>query len=324
MDYIHSPHPFSPLAGKLEHTVEHDTPTTFDIRITNAADGAQLGAKRFVLTDKATFDIAPYLRPIVRFVPTTGGTGIYSAEERTAAAIIEAIFEDEESEMSTAIHETGSFLSCSTAIETPALLTTLPASRLIPDGAAEELTLLTDAPQTVTVTVRKASQTSEHNYVIEQAGLHLFRLDTRDFPDAEMLIVDAGACGRVVYSLCRAPSDGVRIAWRSSAGSIEHYTFPVELAATFITEKQRIYGTEGHMALVQHERHRTLRSALETRAVLEALGEIAASPDVWLVDNETYTPIDVAATQQTVHRHGALSAIEIEIRPKHKTLLPWN
>lgn len=324
MRFTQSPPPFAPLAGRLEYAVEHDTPATIDIRIIRATDGTLLGAKRFAATDHAEFDIAPYLRSTLRFSPTTGKTGLYSADDRTVTAIVEATAEDNSGEKSSATSEACTFLSCSTAIDTSAWLTTLPASRLIPAGAAEELTLLAGTPQTITVTARSPRQTTTRHYPIEEAGIHLFRLDTCDFPEAEMLIVDAETCGRIVYSVCRPPSDGVRIAWRSSAGSIEHYTFPIESSALFITEKQRAYGTDGHTALIRHERRRTLRSALEIRAMLEALAEIAASPEVWLVENEEYTPVDVAAAQHTVYRHGALSAIEIEIRPKYKTLLPWN
>ena len=324
MRFTQSPQPLAPLAGQLEYTVEHDNTTPIDIRITRTTDEALLGAKRFVATDHAKFDIAPYLRPTIRFVPTTGRTGLYSAKDRVVTAMIEATAEENNGEISATRSEACTFLPCSTTVKDPTWLTTLPASRLIPEGAAEELTLLTFAPQTITVTTRSPRQTTTHRYPIDEAGIHLFRLDTRDFPDAEILIVDGGACGRIVYSVCQSPADGVRVAWRSSAGSIEHYTFPVESSALFITEKQRAYGTDGHTALVRHERRRTLRSALETRAMLEALAEIAASPEVWLVGDEEYTPIDVAAAQHTVHRHGALSSIEIEIRPKHKTLFSWN
>ncbi len=324
MRFTQSPQPLAPLAGRLEYTVEHDNPATIDIRIIRTTDEAFLGAKRFAATDHAKCDIAPYLRPTLRFVPTTGHTGLYSAANRTVGALIEATAEESNGETSTARSEACTFLPCTTTIEAPTWLTTLPASRLIPEGTAEELTLLASAPQTITVTARSPRQTTTHRYPVDEAGVHLFRLDTRDFPDAEMLIVDGGACGRIVYSVCRSPADGVRIAWRSGAGSIEHYTFPIESSALFVTEKQRAYGIDGHTALVRHERRRTLRSALETRAMLEALAEIAASPEVWLVDDEEYTPIDVAAAQHTVHRHGALSSIEIEIRPKHKTLFSWN
>ena len=112
---------------------------------------------------------------------------------------------------------------------------------------------------------------------------------------------------------------------RSSAGSIEHYTFPIEKSVTAETVKNRAYGTDGHLtAAARTERRTTLVSAYETRAVLEALGEITASPEVWLAEDGGYTPIDVTTPAAVVHRHAAVSCLEIEIRPKRKTRMPWN
>lgn len=72
----------------------------------------------------------------------------------------------------------------------------MPLSRLIPDGACDELTLLTDGPCTVTVTALAGDTASAESYRAAEAGLHLFRLDLRDFPDAESLTVDAGSAAR--------------------------------------------------------------------------------------------------------------------------------
>ena len=61
-----------------------------------------------------------------------------------------------------------------------------------------------------------------------------------------------------------------------------------------------------------------------TRAVLEALGEITASPEVWLAEGGGYTPVDVTTPAVVVHRHAAVNCLEIEIRSKRKTRMPWN
>jgi len=96
--------------------------------------------------------------------------------------------------------------------------------------------------------------------------LHVFRLDTRDFPEAETLTVDAGACGSVAYTVISAPTGARRLAWRSSAGGIEHYTFPVEKSESVETIRQRAYGAEGHLvARTRAERRTVLVSAYAPR-----------------------------------------------------------
>ncbi|MFR3334225.1 MAG: hypothetical protein ACLTSJ_09890 [Alistipes communis] len=130
--------------------------------------------------------------------------------------------------------------------------------------------------------------------------------------------MDAGKCGSVSYGgpgRFRRP----QLAWRSSAGSIEHYTFPIEKSVTTETVKDRAYGTDGHLtAAARTERRTTLVSAYETRAVLEALSEITASPEVWLAEGGGYTPVDVTTPAAVVHRHAAVNCLEIEIRPSAK------
>lgn len=216
------------------------------------------------------------------------------------------------------------FLPTAEPAAAPTLLTTLPAVRLLPDGSSEELTLLTDAAQLVTVIARSGDTTTAASYSVPEAGMHLFRIDARDFPGAETLTVDAEACGAVDYTLV-APSGGsVRLAWRSSAGSLEHYTFPTETEAVVETVKTRAYGPDGYVQTGEPEWRRTLRSAFEVRPVLEALAELTCSPAVWLVTAEGYEPVEVVSEDAVVHRHGTMSCLEITIRPARKTLMPWN
>lgn len=216
------------------------------------------------------------------------------------------------------------FLPTAKPATAPTLLTTLPAVRLLPDGACEELTLLTAGAQNVTVIARSGDTTTAASYSIPEAGLHLFRIDARDFPGAETLTVDAGACGTIDYTLVAPPCGGVRLAWRSSAGSVEHYTFPTETEAIVETAKGRVYGPEGYVPTGESERRRTLRSAFEVRPVLEALAELTCSPAVWLVTAAGYEPVDVVSEDAVVHRHGTMCCMEITIRPAHKTPVPWS
>lgn len=217
------------------------------------------------------------------------------------------------------------FLPCRDAVTAPALLTAMPAERLISPGECDELTLFPAEACSVTVTAQAGTTTTAESYRTTKGGLYLFRLDTRDFPEAEALTVDAGACGTVVYTVVPAVRGARRLAWRSSAGSIEHYTFPIEKSARAETAKKRAYGIGGHLTVTTGtERRTTLVSAYEPRATIDALAEILSSPDVWLAGETDYTAVDVLTDKAVVHRHGAVTCLEIEIRPKRKTAMPWN
>ncbi|WP_418992910.1 hypothetical protein [Alistipes sp.] len=212
------------------------------------------------------------------------------------------------------------FLACETPVAAPALLTTIPLCRMIGPAECDELTLLTAGPIRVAVTARSPYSDTAEVHRIQSAGLHLFRVDLGDFPDAETLTVEAEACGTVCYTVVPPPEGACRLAWRSQAGSIEHYTFPVVLDTTVRVVRQRATSTGG--AARWKERTTTLRSAYEVREVLEPLSEILSAPQVWLLQNGSYTPVEVASDQATVQRHGAMSFLEIVLRSKTRT--PWN
>lgn len=333
MTFTQIPQQYAPLGGELRYTVTAAAAGTIDLRITDTGSADLIGARRFAGSASVSFDAAPCLRRAIRFSPVTGSTGFHVAEGRCIAAVVEAGMtpagetagETPPANGEKAVSPERTFLPRRNIVAAPALLTAMPSVRTISPGESDELTLLCDEACTITVTAQAGDSATAESYRTKSGGVLVFRLDTRDFPDAETLTVDAGKCGSVSYTVVPTVSGGRRLAWRSSAGSIEHYTFPIEKSVTAETVKDRAYGTDGHLtAAARTERRTTLVSAYETRAVLEALGEITASPEVWLAESGGYTPLDVTTPAVVVHRHAAVSCLEIEIRSKRKTRMPWN
>lgn len=390
------PEHYTPLGGTATYAFQSDAPQTVDVRITDDTSGALLGAKRFASVTEAVFDAAPMLRRSMRFVPSVGGTGVYPANGRQAMASAE-LFTDSSDSVAQAFAPTRIFLPCKAA-EVPALMTTMPAERLIAPGECDELTLLFDRACSVTVTAERsacrvhvpdaadsaesridgtgndgeyagsaasadgaedggwrsavvdalldtesslagANGTVDRNgdagaeeeslvaqsYPVSTAGLYLFRLDTRDFPQAERIRVDAGSCGTVCYTLIPSPQGSVRLAWRSSAGSIEHYTFPVVRETTVETVRRDAHGPDGRTtAGAVQERQHTLVSAYEAPRVLEALAELHATPSLWIAKADGYIPADIVPGTAVVRRHGELRCLEFTLRPTLQTRLPWN
>ena len=115
--------------------------------------------------------------------------------------------------------------------------------------------------------------------------------------------------------------EGCRIAWRSRAGSIEHYTFPVVKSVVQKIRKEQVLTDDaGYEDIsIRDERTTTLASAFEPAAVIEALAEIAASPQVWKIDGDKYEEVDILTREQTIGRHGSLGCIEISLRPRQET-----
>ena len=347
MQFTRIPQQYSPLGGELRYAVSQEAAGNIDIRIVDAAAGAAagigaavssggansagkggpagdgsalLGAKRFAAVVEAAFDAAPYLRRRLHFTPATGRTGFYPAEGRTVTVVVEAVKTD--GETAPAVAPARTFLP-GEAPGTPGLRTSMPLARLIPQGACDELTLLTGGACTVTVTAEAGDTATAESYRVSEAGLHLFRFDTRDFPGAERVTVDAGECGAVNYSVIPAVRDGVRLAWRSSAGSVAHYTFPVVRTVTVRAERRGGRGGVGSPPSPAG-RETLLASAYEGQAVLEALACLTAAPEVWIAEGDVYTPVCVVTDEAVVRRPGTLCCLEIAIRPKCKSRVSWN
>lgn len=236
MTFTQIPQQYAPLGGELRYTVTAAAAGTIDLRITDTGSADLIGARRFAGSASVSFDAAPCLRRAIRFSPVTGSTGFHVAEGRCIAAVVEAGMtpagETAPANGEKAVSPERTFLPRRNIVAAPALLTAMPSVRTISPGESDELTLLCDEACTITVTAQAGDSATAESYRTKSGGVLVFRLDTRDFPDAETLTVDAGKCGSVSYTVVPAVSGGRRLAWRSSAGSIEHYTFPIEKSVT--------------------------------------------------------------------------------------------
>lgn len=321
MQFTQIPQQHAPLGGEIRYAVEQNTAGNLDIRIVETTSGTLLGAKRFAETVSVDFDAAPILRRALQFVPETGETGFHSAANRTVTARVEALETGSETVAATAPART--FHPGDDTTPAPCIRTTMPSDRLIPEGAADELTLLTDGACVVTVTGHSADTLVAQSYSTAESGLHLFRLDTRDFPACETLTVDAGSCGTVRYTVIPAAQEAARIAWKTHAGSIEHYSFPVVRSTTLRVSKQRAEGTDGVLVTSAETRRETvLVSAYETPEMLEILAETISSPEVWMLCDEGYLPVDVLTQECVIRQRGVLCALELVIQPKKSA--SWN
>ena len=316
MTFTQIPQQYAPLGAEAIYAVENPAGGDLDIRIADEK-GATLGALRFAAAATARFDAAPALRRALRFIPLVGNTEFYAAVTAGAAGTLP--------EGTEATAPARTFLPGREAAEAPALLTTLPRRRIIPEGACEELTLLTAGDAEAVVTARTADSLTAESYSVRTSGPLLFRIDTRDFPGAETLSIDFGEIGTVEYTVVPAVREAVRLAWRSSAGSVEHYSFPVVREVTKSTQKRRACGPEGHVVVPQRSERRTaLASAYETPEMLEALAELTETFFNGTATTEIYTPADVLTDEATVLRRGTMSCLEIEIRDKRTAPARWN
>lgn len=311
LTFISVPGPHAPADRRAEFRIVCDGPRTIDVRFSDAQSGELLAAKRFAGVSEAVFDAAPIARRHIEFAPQPGNaSGFAAAGDRMLALTVAAATAEEPD---TEIAAQCIFYAGDAPI--PSLVTRMPLRRLIGPGEWDELTVLSQGPLQATVTAKGPTGEQTRNYASGSTLVKLFRLRPADFPEAEQLTVDFGSLGSVVYSVSRFPHDARRLAWRSRTGSLEHYTFPTEVATEIGATKTRVLRPDGYATTTAEEERRIrLRSACETRAAVEALAEIVASPDVWLIVGDRYEPVDVATDTAAIQRQGMLTTLEIAIR----------
>ena len=309
MHFSSIPEAYAPVGAPLRYTLAGGSAAQTVVRIL-AAGERLLGSKRFTEPHPISFDIAPYLRAALRFVPRAGRTGILAADDRVVKVVVEAT-NGAESVRSLA----RSFTAAEQPVERPALLTTMPTNRLIAPDGCDELTLLAAAPQLITVTAEQGDTVAAESYAVPASGFYRFRLAAADFPEAERLTVDLGPCGSVGYTVLPAPEGAQTVAWRSRAGSLEHYTFPVVQRVGLSVAKRRACGADGVVAhAVSREELVELQAAYETPAVCAGLADLLAAEQAWWVDASGYRPIDIVTEQSELHRHGSMRAPVITVR----------
>lgn len=319
MPFTTIPHDLSSLGDDLRYRYEQGSRQPLTVRVVDCAADAELAELHFYPCLSAAIDPSAALRRRILFTPAAGGTGFRTDAGRTVTAVVEA--GGERSEPRTFLPALG------TLPPRPCLLTSMPRLRRIPAGAADELTLFAEGACSVQITAMTGGVPSVRSCTADAAGLLLFRLDLADFPGAERICLDfrAGdlALPRIDYEVTPAIG-GVRLAWRSSAGSLEHYTFPSLRGRSCLPQQERIRLADGCETLsATCECRDTLRSDYEPAAVLGALAELALSPQVFRAGSDGYVPVSVAAADTLeLSRHGAPCCLEITLSHPFRTFLP--
>ncbi len=103
----------------------------------------------------------------------------------------------------------------------------------------------------------------------------------------------------VEYLLIDPPIDPRRLAWVSSRGSIEHYTFPYVIYRSIC---------QGSQSLL------SLRSALESYSTRSAIAEIVDSPKVWIESSTgVYREVSVESEEVELLASTQIGSVDVKI-----------
>ncbi len=278
----------------------------------HSGEDVQIAALRLYGITKGEVDIAPYLHSFDSVVPLAlPHTQIVEAATHTYRIEAGDISSD-----------------CFTVADNtlqpvlPSWLSSMGRSRRIGYGESDEVRLYGEAG--TLYSVRISSDAGDEMILTHTSlsGAAILHIATSDFAaDARTLEVSLAADGvemlDISYTLLPRYGEQVRLAWRSSAGTIERYTFPVVREVEQNTVRTRTIRADGSKRTVSCSSERVIRltSGYENRSTAEAVAEIAASPAVWICGSGSEPrEVDVISSSTTLHSFGRPDRVEIDLR----------
>lgn len=307
-----------PLSGDsvyddLVYSFETETSQTVIVKIIDQNSFKTIATKRFVNITTADIDVAPYIRAMTKYIPRGGRTGFYTPIYRFFAIVVDV----------NGVKSSPRMFTTTQKADGAALISTMPLSRCITYGESDQITISPPSPITVTVIAQSEGVTIAENYQQYLGGLEIFRLNTLDFVNATHITVSLGNIADIEYTIIAQPKSARRLAWISSKGSTEHYTFPIEKEMNIDVKREKTLSGNGEKESysVSKEGTTTLLSAYEPTKVIDALAEILHSNYAWEVVGDEYRSIDIVETRSSVKRYGTLCNVEVVLSSSEKIKL---
>lgn len=320
MQFTKFPLEFSSVDKPLVYGVKVDKPSMLDFRIIDRHSQKILGVRRFLSVTETDCDIAPYLEGVIGFSPRTGVTDLSTGEDRMVLVGVEVtVVEGGPGDGGKVLRAPDRwYMHADREFEPGRLISTMPRVRMIDREAGEELTLWMEQGQKVMMAFEYRNRRMTKNFTAPRQGVWVLKIAPWNYPGVELVSIDTGRGEKMECTVADTPQGSVTLAWRSSMGSVEHYTFPQQVGACFEVEGKEEPRVRSRMK-------RTLRSACERREVLEALAEVAASPEVWVCEQrDLYRRVEVVSHGVTWPEGDGLKCLEIDVVLDQNDRKSWN
>ena len=320
MQFTIQPSDFAPVDEGLLYCFDagENEPKDVQIAVIDADSETVVGRKNLRHVKSGSIDIAPYVRRFDDTVPIrTKGSAMVEAP--SGRYVVEA-----DGVRSQVLTVAGNRIR----IGAKTSLTTMTRQRKIALGERDEVRLFGVQGSTFDVTIRTSGGDEIHPSHTTASGAVVLCVDTSDFALGSRTAEVVMECdGREIPSLCytivgRYGAD-LRLAWLSTAGTVERYTFPVVRSMTHNAVRRRIETENGIGRTVACTTEQMLRlvSAYEPRAVAEAIAEIVASPQVWIEGRVVDSEVEVLSSSTTLYEFGRPDSVEVDLRVGREEVL---
>ncbi len=296
--FIKEPEAFASFRGELvfEYSQESVEELSFEIEL----EGSEVvqEVKKLYGVNSASINVAPIIANRFMTTPSSGVTALETPDCGYGLVTLKCGGVSSSSRY---------FVASKEELPEVGVISSLPTSRFISYGEADEIWIRAQKGREVEVTVEctdeggVTSVTYEH--AVEECGFARFRFNTADFSAytkiAKVRVVcDGETLEEVSYYYVSRVRGAVRLAWIGAYGAVEHYTFPATNSLTLLKSGIRQYEIE---------------SAYEPYGMVNALAEILLSERLWMVCEDVYNEVELLSDVVVLNKNGELSTVEYKI-----------
>ncbi|MFR9603318.1 MAG: hypothetical protein SNG02_05545 [Rikenellaceae bacterium] len=280
----------------FEYAQEGSDELTFEIELEGSGSSQEI--KKLYGVSSASINVAPYVANKFMTTPSSGESALTTPDCGYAQVTLKCGNDSSSTQY---------FVASKVELPEEGMISSLPASRFIGYGEADEIWIHAPEGSQVEATVECTDEggvtSSTFSHTAQECGFVRFRFNTSDFSPytkmAKVTITCGGeAIAEVSYLFITRVKGAVRLAWIGSYGAVEHYTFPATNSLSLLKS-----------GALQYE----IESAYEPYGVVNALAEILSSEKLWLVEGEEYTEVELLSDVVVLNKNGELSTVEYKI-----------
>ena len=311
MTFTSTPQDFTPIEQGVVFAFNTDLeqPTSVEVEIVESASKQVVATLRLHDIIQAEVNIAPYITLLAERKPLKCYTSTLTEAPTMAYKV--RIGDTESPEVVVSVN-------CNEVVA-PSLISMMPSQRRLPHDESDELLIFAGKGASVEVDMTSDFGDSIQLEAVSASGMMRLVVAAADFAEGSSKVVvsvssDGEEIATLHYDIVTPNEQGVCLAWLSSEGSIERYTFPVARTITLATKRERVgQGEMLRTVSCQNEATLEVASRYEPCATATALHEIVASPRIWLV-GEDDVEIDVITSSTSQSLFGKPSAVALTLR----------
>lgn len=310
---VESPKDFTPVGEGLVFVAQSDVKSDFVVDIIDAKTDEVVGSKYIAGVERAVIDIAPYVE--VQGVAELSELRNWSLKSLPTRSYYITVETADGGAVSEAVR-------VSSNLKAPivnTLQTAMPMVRSIGYGEDDDLrvAVLYGAPVRVEARTNLGERrTIELTSCEGFAQLHLTTADLGKRTQAVVVEFYVGnqAVAQVEYRIVPRYNGAVRVGWVGPTGAVEHYTFPITVSKSVVSERTKLYmqRVEGDIVSNKSYKRLTLRSQALSEDMAEVLATILTAPKVW-IEGEEIVGAQLSDSQVVTKSFNKAAVVEITL-----------